>query len=291
MKEAIKGITPEQSSGLTGTRFARSVTPQQSCEVFFFSIARKDMKVKALSFLSLRSRIKKLLPQKALNLYFSTKRTLQKKMRHTPPDEVVHFNLASVYQGQFAVTYRGISTLRVPFDYVMYQMIVSEIQPDLVIEIGTNCGGTALYLADLMNALGHGTVHSIDIDARSGELVKNHPRIKLFTRGWEEYDLTESSGFSNILVIDDASHMYEDVSGALKKFAPIVSPGSYFIVEDGIIDEVGLSEQYRGGPLRAIREFLPDNTDFVVDRTYCDMFGKNATANVNGYLKRIARTS
>ena len=230
--------------------------------------------------------ILRFLPQELLNFYQRAKKW-QRKMG-VSADERVQFDLETIYQGQFAVTYRGISTLRMPFDYVMYQMIVSGVRPDLVIEIGTNFGGTTLYLADLMDIFGHGAIHSIDIDSRSGELVKSHPRIKLFSDGWEKYDLTEATGFSKILVIDDASHMYEDVLGALEKFSPLVSPGSYYIVEDGIIDEIGLSEQYHGGPLRAIREFLPLHKDFEVDRNYCNMFGKNATGNVNGYLKRIA---
>jgi cephalosporin hydroxylase len=38
---------------------------------------------------------------------------------------------------------------RRPFDYVIYQMIINEVKPDLIIEIGSNIGG-ALYIADLL---------------------------------------------------------------------------------------------------------------------------------------------
>jgi len=106
-------------------------------------------------------------------------------------------------------------------------------------------------------------------------------------KGWEGYDIKEASGFKKILVIEDASHMYEDTLGALKKFSPIVSVGSYFIVEDGIVSELGRDEGFHGGPLRATREFVKENNNFEIDRKYCDMFGKNATFNVNGYLKKI----
>ena len=60
-----------------------------------------------------------------------------------------------------------------------------------------------------------------------------------------------------------------------------------FIVEDGIINELGLKKQYGGGPLKAINEFLENNTNFEVDRHWCDLFGKNATFNVKGYLKKL----
>ena len=235
----------------------------------------------------MRAIARKLIPFSIRTFYHRMRRKLQKKMQHIPAGETVQFNTETVYNGQFAVSYRGISALRCPFDYVMYQMIISSLKPDLVIEIGTNSGGGTLYLADLMDALGHGTLHSIDIEDRTPEIVRKHPRIQLFKHGWERYDLAEASRFARILVIDDASHMYEDVAAVLRKFSPLVCINSYFIVEDGIIDEIGQSEQYHGGPLRAIREFLKVNKNFEVDRRYCDMFGRNATSNVNGYLMRI----
>jgi cephalosporin hydroxylase len=237
---------------------------------------------------AIRESVKKFIPQEILNFYGNTKRMFMRMMRNVPPEEKVSFNLRSIYAGHFKVTYRHIPTLRMPFDYVLYQMILTDVRPDLVIEIGTNFGGTTLYFADLMDALGHGAVHSIDIDNRADNLVVAHPRIKLFHEGWEKYDIRETSGFKKILVIDDGSHMYEDVLSMMQKFAPIVSPNSYFIIEDGIVEEVGLGAQYHGGPIRAIREFMKVHPEFQVDRTYCDFFGINATANVNGYLRKNA---
>lgn len=225
--------------------------------------------------------LKKLLPEGFSKIY----RAIKKWARFVSEDERISYDTQTVYNGHFNVTYRGVRAIKCPFDYVMYQMIISELKPDLVIEIGTSSGGGALYMADLMNILGHGVVHTINIERKTGKLVEEHPRIKIFTEGFENYDLNETKEFSKILVIDDASHLYEDTLGALKKFSPLVSLGSYFIVEDGIVNELG--KNLNGGPLRAIREFLAENKNFEVDRTYCDMFGKNATFNVNGYLKRV----
>lgn len=205
----------------------------------------------------------------------------------TPKGEEVKLDIRSIYQGHFKVTYRGVQAVRCPFDFVIYQMIISKINPDLVIEIGTHAGGSALYLADLMNNIGHGLVHTIDIKSQANELVQKHPRITLFTEGWETYDIKEAKKYAAVLVIEDATHIYEDTLGAINKFAPLVTLGSYLIVEDGIIDELGMRKEFHGGPLRAINEFLRTNQDFEVDRHWCDFFGKNVTFNVNGYLKKI----
>ncbi len=203
-------------------------------------------------------------------------------------EEKVSITVNSIYDGHHHVSYRGVKAIRCPFDYVIYQMIISDLKPDLVIEIGTNAGGGALYIADLMENIGHGLIHSIDVESLSDPLVRAHPRIRLFTDGWEQYDLNEAKGYENILVIEDASHRYKDTLDELNKFAPLVSIGSYLIVEDGIINELGMEKEYEGGPLKAIREFTAANKNFEIDRKWCDLFGTNATFNVNGYLKRIS---
>lgn len=218
---------------------------------------------------------------------FKLYRFLKKQLRFIPKDEQIYFDTNTVYSGHFKVTYKGIRAIRCPFDYVIYQMIIWEIKPDLIIEIGTSNGGGALYMADILDMIGNGIVHTINIENKADKEVSEHPRIKLFTEGWVNYDTEEAKKFSKILVIDDGSHIYEDVLGALKKFSNLVSPGSYFIVEDGIVNELCKEKGFNGGPLRAIQEFLKENNNFKVDRAYCDMFGKNATFNVNGYLKKI----
>ena len=227
--------------------------------------------------------LKKIISKNLLVLYYK----LRKKIRIIPKDEKVKFDSSTISDGHLKVTYRGVSACRCPFDYCIYQMILFKIKPDLVIEIGTSHGGGALYIADLMNIIGHGIVHSIDIEKKTEDLVTAHPRIKLFTEGWEKYDISDAKQFSKVLIIEDASHMYEGTLGALQKFSTLVSLESYFIVEDGIVSDLGRDKGFHGGPLKAIREFMTSNNDFEVDRSYCDMFGKNATFNVNGYLKRI----
>jgi cephalosporin hydroxylase len=165
-------------------------------------------------------------------------------------------------------------------------MIIAEVKPDLIIEIGTNSGGGALYLADLLNNIGHGLVHSIDINDISDSIVKNHHRVKLFHEGYQGYDTAQIKEFDKILVVEDGSHNYKDTLAALHIFSPFVTSGSYFIVEDGIVNNLGIEKKFDGGPLRAINEFLSRDNNFEIDRKWCDFYGNNATFNVNGYLRK-----
>lgn len=199
------------------------------------------------------------------------------------------YSLKDIDAGHHKVTYRGIPAIKCPFDYVLYQMLLMQLQPDLVIEIGTNKGGSSLYLADLLGLIGKGELHTIDLPTNQEHpLLLQHPRIKVFRDGYNGYDTTKLGGYATILVIEDGSHFYEDVLATLEKFGPHVSTGSYFIVEDGIVNELGKEKNYNGGPQKAIREYLAKHPEFITDRQWCDFFGPNATFNVNGYLKKIS---
>lgn len=201
-------------------------------------------------------------------------------------DNTVDFNLNSICDGHHKVKYRGVKSIRCPFDYVLIQMVISKVKPDLVIEVGTNEGGGSLYISDLLKLNGGGMVHTIDIiDMINNPLVIDNKDIKRFLGGYENYDLKNAEGYKNILVIDDGAHKYQDVLNSLLKFNELVSVGSYFIVEDGILNDLGY-DGYEGGPLKAIEEFLKTNNSYVIDRDLCDLFGKNATFNVNGYLQK-----
>ena len=50
-----------------------------------------------------------------------------------PRDEYVSFDSRSIYTGHHKVTYKGIKTIKCPFDYVIFQMIIFEVRPDLII--------------------------------------------------------------------------------------------------------------------------------------------------------------
>ena len=197
------------------------------------------------------------------------------------------FDLKTIYNGHFNVTYKGIPMQKNPFDYLLYQILIYEVKPDLIIEIGSYNGASALYYSDLLDLVGNGKVHSIDIEDHISPLAKGKSNIIFFMNGYQNYELNYTKEFKKIIIIDDGSHKYSDVLQALYKFSPIVNIGSYYIIEDGIITKLGLSKNYQGGPLKESKYFLEKNENFEIDRKYCDFFGKNATFNINGYLKRV----
>lgn len=201
------------------------------------------------------------------------------------PDKA--YSLKEIHKGHYRMKYRGVPCQKCPFDYVLYQMIIHEINPDLIIEIGTNEGGSTLYLADLLQLNGNGIIHSIDINDKCPTIVKNHPRISLFHNGWGQYDLELSKKFKTILVIEDSSHSYQNTLDVIQRFKNVVTVGSYLIVEDGIVNDLNWSKSFQGGPVKAINEFMELNSNFIFDKNLENFFGKSATFNTLGYLKRV----
>ena len=187
------------------------------------------------------------------------------------------------------VTYRGVVCRKFPTDYVALQMLLWEVKPDLVIEIGTNHGGSALLISDTLRSIGSNyKIHTIDIENFvTSNVILEDQNIIRFLGGFENYDLKSAEGYERVLVIDDGSHLFEDTLSSLLKFSSIVTKNSLFVVEDGGVNYVGWKKQYRGGPLRAISEFLEQNKDFEIDRKFENLFGQRTSNNPNGYLRRV----
>ena len=88
------------------------------------------------------------------------------------------------------------------------------------------------------------------------------------------------------MVMHDGDHSHENVFESLKLYGPLVSPGCYFIVEDGITDVFERHHPLGNqdpGPLSATRAFLRINSDFEIDKAG-ERYG--ITYNPNGYLRR-----
>src|SRR5689334_23622750 len=106
---------------------------------------------------ALKKGLKTLLPEATYDKLSSKYRRQKIRPEHSA------FDLGTIYEGHHNVTYRGVKAVRCPFDYVLYQMMINEVKPDLIIEIGTHRGGGSLYLADILATIGDGIVHTIDI--------------------------------------------------------------------------------------------------------------------------------
>jgi cephalosporin hydroxylase len=182
--------------------------------------------------------------------------------------------------------YRGVLTAKCPLDMWIYQEILHEVRPDVIIEAGTNRGGSALYLCDLCETLGTGRVVTIDIENLAEEV--SHPRLtKLHGSSTDPAIhaevLSQLDGAGTVLVILDSDHSYAHVRDELKLWSDVVTPGSYLIVEDGNINGHPVLPSFGAGPWEALHEFLEADDRFTVDDTREKFM---LTFNPRGYLRR-----
>lgn len=188
-----------------------------------------------------------------------------------------------------ATHYQGIQTLKNPLDFWIYQEILFECQIDVIIEIGNYCGGSTLALAHSCDNLGRGRVLAVDRDQQPiPERVRQHPRIQCFEgEACALFAQVQDhiQAHDRVMIIEDSAHSFDNTHNVLLTYAQLVSPGSYFIVEDSILQH-GLPYGPHPGPYEAIQVFLAAHSDFEVDRSR-EAFG--LTWNPSGFLRRLRK--
>lgn len=154
-------------------------------------------------------------------------------------------------------------------DAWLLQETLVEKEIDLVVECGTNRGGSAYFMATIFDMLGRGRVITIDIE-KLHDL--RHPRIDavlgssvdpmIFSSVRERVSELQPA---HVLVVLDSDHSAAHVRRELDLYSTLVRDGDLMLVQDGCIDELRLMRSSRPGPLVAIEGFLRDNSSFTVD--------------------------
>jgi cephalosporin hydroxylase len=177
--------------------------------------------------------------------------------------------------------YRGTRVRAYPTDLWVYQELIEELKPALVVETGTYRGGTALFLADRLQTSGRGKVVTIDADVEPNR--PRHPRLTYLTGPPTAPDIVDDvrdrlDPSAPALFILGAGRTRDDVLAELEAYAPMVPSGSVLVVGHTHLD----------GPAQAVREFLASTNDFEVDARGERHF---VTASPGGFLRRTSGES
>jgi cephalosporin hydroxylase len=212
----------------------------------------------------------------------------------TDQETIDAFHKLYIQRGQetwLNTKYRGVPVSKCPLDLWVYQEIIWECKPDVIIETGTLRGGSALWMADMMDFMGRtrGTVYSIDLLP-----PETHPQNNnvVYLKGDSaDPDVLVRRFFNSpmlwkyrdIMVVLDSDHSKAHVLKEMELYGPLVTPGQYMIVEDGNINGHPVLEGWGDGPAEAIAEFLPLHPEFEVDKSREKHM---MTFNPGGYLRR-----
>jgi cephalosporin hydroxylase len=182
----------------------------------------------------------------------------------------------------------GRPIIQYPQDVIAMQEIIWQTKPDLIIETGIAHGGSLILSAsmlamidycegigsgkmlDLKNSQSRVVGIDIDIRAHNRAAIEAHPlarKINMIEGSSIAPDIIArvceyAINHKNILVFLDSMHTHDHVLAELEAYAPLVSPDSYCVVFDTIIedlpDKMFSDRPWKKGdnPKTAVREFL-----------------------------------
>jgi cephalosporin hydroxylase len=171
--------------------------------------------------------------------------------------------------------WRGLPLMKNAFDFALYPMLLGEIRPASIFEVGSGHGASATWFADTLAVLDVSSrVHSVDLNKAKIE----HPCVTFYQGDCSDPEHLFDPELLRTaphpwLVVEDAHH---NVAAVLDHFHKFLVPGDYLVVEDSDVKR------------EALRQFLrayPEN--YLVDTQFTDFFGRNATCAADSIFARI----
>ena len=191
-------------------------------------------------------------------------------MRHRPAGNGDESGYACCLQ------WKGKPLFKTVFDYAMLPMLLWELKPATVFEIGSGAGASAIWMADTMTGFAgqNATIYSVDINGITEGYEGVHFLVGDCNSPGSLFkpDLLRSAP-RPWLVLEDAHVNVHDVLAHMDGF---LAAGDYLFVEDSRIKT------------RELAAFLGQRDQrYKVDTRYTDFFGRNATCAANSIFVRI----
>lgn len=206
---------------------------------------------------------------------------------------------------EYTFSWLGRPIIQLPEDMVRIQEVIYSIKPDLIIETGIAHGGSLIFYAGLCKLIGKGHVIGIDLEIRKHNriAIENHKLFHLITliegNSTDQKILKQVKQMiqhnETVMVILDSCHTKQHVKDELEAYSDMVSPGSYIVVTDGVMQELydvpnGDLKWKDDNPQAAAKEFLVRNNDFILEEPSFLFNESELTERIthwpNAFLKR-----
>ena len=196
------------------------------------------------------------------------------------------------YNGDWQAKWLGEDVWKQPLDLWLYQEMICEKKPDVVLEFGTWKGKSAKYFADICSMIGHGEVVTVDVN----ECDMEHP---LVTKIVDKKGSTDPEVVKQVhdkiqgktcLMILDSLHRADHVLNELRAYNDLCPVGWHIVVEDTIVAGNPVVPSWKkeygcGGLLEGVNKFLKEcDGKFERDRSAEKYFIHWAR---KGFLKRV----
>ena len=206
----------------------------------------------------------------------------------------------------YSFAWMGRPIIQLPDDMIRAQELIYAVKPDVLVEIGVAHGGSLVFYAGLMKAMGKGRVVGVDVE------IRPHNRVAIETHEMaDRITLVEGDSVApatieairnliregeTVMVFLDGKHTYEHVSRELELYGPLISKGSYILAMDGIQrDLVGAMRSQpdwdRNNAAVAAEDFVKRHPEFVISEPG-PVFNEGNVSNFvtywpSAYLRRI----
>jgi hypothetical protein len=171
--------------------------------------------------------------------------------------------------------WRGLPLFKSVYDFAIYPMLLWDLQPATIFELGSGTGASAFWYSDIMRMFKLPThIYSIDLN----KLSSDDPQVSFLQGDCREIETILPFG-----TLDDLPHpwliiedMHVNTLGVLSYFAIQATKRDYIVVEDSrskTDDLAAFDGQY--GHL------------FRVDTRYTDFFGRNATCSADSIFVHV----
>ncbi len=180
----------------------------------------------------------------------------------------------------YSFTWLGRPIIQLPEDMLRLQEVIYRIKPAVIIETGVAHGGSLVFYAGLFRAMGRGRVIGVDIEIRphNRAAIESHELSSLITLIEGDSSAPDTvarvrnaaGSESPVMVVLDSNHTKTHVLKELRAYSELVTPGSYIVATDGIMEDlVGAPRSNRdwaeNNPKAAVLEFVRSEGRFAVE--------------------------
>lgn len=182
----------------------------------------------------------------------------------------------------YAFSWFGRPIIQLPEDMIRIQEVIWSLRPDVIIETGVAHGGSLIFYAALLKAMGleRARVVGVELELRphNEDAISAHPlsgAISIVKGSSIDPETVRQVGAhvkpgDTVLVILDSNHTRAHVLAELRAYAPLVSVGSYAVATDGIMGIVvggprTKPEWVHDNPEQAAKDFVAENTAFKIE--------------------------
>ena len=207
----------------------------------------------------------------------------------------------------YTFSWMGRPVIQLPEDMIRMQEVIYRVKPDVVVETGVAHGGSLIYYAGLLKAMeidGHVIGVDIEIRAHNRKAIEAHelfPYITLIEGSSVEATVVNEvksliKPGQRVLVILDSNHTKEHVLKELDVYRALVTPGSYIVATDGIMEDLydvprGEPDWVRNNAAAAARELVERHPEFIIEQPAWPFneseLSKNITHWPDAWIKRI----